>query len=311
MLYPNITFRKHEFKKPDGTTYEVPSTFEPDLKEFVEALAGKYPTWEFVETSSYTKWREVLDFATNTKYSEALEEQVRELEVFDAGKEKLGTIGKEGWGQRKLTITNNRIRQQLERGREFKTSDAKKAVKLVDKHFYGKTKAEHLLDDYKIAREAIGDYSREKRYGVNHVWDSMAKSAMEFVAKNFDAYMHMMQTLPTEVQSHNSRLAKFPELLEDYHNSLAFLKGIDDKQAVMVSIKGDEYATVKNNSQLYEAPDLEIDIRERDAIKDHIKRSVGMLKLLEPKQAITGVGLKCTDTIFMVIDKPNNEGVQA
>lgn len=310
MLYPNIKFKKHEFKKPDNTVYEIPSVFDPDFGQFVETLAAKYPTWEFREHSSYTKWHEVLDPLTNTKYSHALEETVREIEVFD-DIQKLGTIGKDGWGQRKLTITNNRIRQQMERGREFKTSDPKKAVKLVDKYFYGKTKAEYLADDYKTAREVVGDYTREKRYGVNHAWDSMTKSAMQFVAKNFGAYMQMMRALPIDMQANHAKVDMFPELLEDYYNSVAFITDMDNKQGVMVSIRGDEYAVVKNNNQMYQTPDFEIDIRERDATKDHIKRSVGMLKLLEPKQAITGVGLKCTDTIFMIVDKPSDEGVQA
>jgi hypothetical protein len=85
------------------------------------------------------------------------------------------------------------------------------------------------------------------------------------------------------------------------YNEHQAMKGIQECLAksagVAVLIHGKDYAVTKINGSV----SGETTLYTTETLPPHIKLAIGMLKLLEPKNFIGGVGVKISDESFFVI----------
>lgn len=286
-MLDNIKLGTQEQQLADKSIVHMPITMRPKTQEFVEAVAKKHPTWTFIPNYISRNYENV---EINDKiYSQVSELIATEFNVMQ-GKDELGRIGAEYWGAQKFTITNKRIQTQRERGSITRTSDLKKAVKLVEKMFFPKTDTEVLKEVKERAVDRLSHYTRKNRYDLDNVWRNMQRTAILFVKENMEAYKAFSAHVSID------GLDKFDEFWEARNNSQTLEDNFNNDSASMITIINDVfYFSFKSKPPIAFA---------RDNVSPEVKARIGMLKLLAVGQAIDSVGLKCDDDVF-IINLPN------
>ena len=286
-MLDNIILGTQEQQLADKSIISMPITMRPKTQEFVVAVAKKHPTWKF--TPNYVSRNyEHVEF-NGRMYSQVSELVATEFTVMQ-GKDELGRIGAEYWGANKYTITNKRIQQQRERGSITRTSDLKKAVKLVEKMFFPKTDKEVIKEIKERAIDRLSTHVRKPRYDLDNVWRNMNRTAILFIKENMEAYKQFTQHVQID------GLDKFNEFWDVRANAQALEDNYNDGKASMVTIMGDVfYFSFKNKDPIAYV---------RDNVSPEVKARVGMLKLLAVGGAIDNVGLKCEDDVF-IVNMPN------
>ncbi len=288
-MLDNIILGTQEQQLADKSIVQMPVTMRPRTQEFVEAIARKHPTWRF--TPNYVS-RNYENVDINGRiYSQVSELIATEFTVAQ-GKDELGKIGAEYWGANKFTITNKRIAKQRERGSVTRTSDLKKAIKLVEKTFFPKTDTEVLKELKNNAIERLSNYTRKNKYDLDGVWRNMQRTALLFIKENMNEYKAFSAHVTID------GLDKFDEIWEARSVSQSLEDNFNDGKASMVTIMGDVFyfSFAKD-----ETPPIAF---ERDNVSPEVKKRIGMLKLLNIGQAIENIGLKCEDDVF-IINMPN------
>jgi hypothetical protein len=276
MTYANIELQEHD-RFGDGIKRQ--STIDPFLKDLVEQLALKYPQWTFVETNATT-------MAVDKTYL------AHRFDIKDK-REVLGTIDKDyaGNGYR-YRIDNHRIQDMRERGCGMKTIHLNKALKHVDKFFGRKNVTEKLAEAKRKVDNMLHNVSNEKRWQLQGTWNSLELEARTFVIDNYQAFMDSivdktlvakrLEVLPTHVAEHNAT-QHIDKMLRSDNAFLVFIDGVN-------------YSVQKGKDPL--------EVKQSDELPDFIRRAVGLLKLVEDNQVISGVGFRVDESTFLVL--PNN-----
>ena len=282
LTLPNIVAR---WEKGDSLKENSVPTFEvdSDIKPFVEALAMKYPQWRFV-CSSYWRHRRGDDEPVHA---------ARRFNVYN-GREVLGEISTDSMRNGMVyTIYNERIERSRSRGRVTKTKDLNKAVKIVGKMFGSKTIEERMLGVMEEGGSIVSQVYRDRWYKFDSTYSDITSKLVPYVIANWDV-------ISEEALKQNVDPNIVSSFTEKYNEHQA-MKGIQECLAksagVAVLIHGKDYAVTKINASVSD----ETTLYTTETLPPHIKLAIGMLKLLEPKNFIGGVGVKISDESFFVI----------
>ena len=290
MILSNIKFKVSDTKNSNGEL--VPTRIEERMAKIINPLALKYASWEFREKHGSDVYEERV---SNQTRPDIIAREANEFEVY-CKNEKLGDIGYQNWGGFKYTITNKRIKGVLERGDSYKTSDVAKAIKLVGKHFSPKTTQENLAEITDMASRVLAELAQEKNYRRTNAWRSMQSEAMGFILSNIEMYKQFV----SEAKNVTSLLpvaTEFPNIIAEDIGASSINSAMGKGQTYTVSIEGDTYSLVRS--------DKDIQLLSREQVPAYVLQGVGMLKLLEIKQSILGVGTKCADNIFVIFVQEN------
>lgn len=268
----------------DKNGVKVVATIDEHLAPLVEALALKHPEWRF--ESHYCR-RYYGSNPANAEFYMVVE-RVKVMEKY----EELGLLGLDyiRTGKR-FWVSNHRTEQMRERGSGMKTIHLNKAIKYVEKYFGRKNVDEKLDEAVKDSRSALHDATRNKWYEVNNTWRELDSYAMRFAIEQIeqfkecvpDSLHNKLDTMPTKVDEYNG--------VRDMEDR--FVKG----DGGLVIIDGSHYIVKLGN----ESPQ----IMASEELPDFVRRGVGMLKLVEERQAIANVGLRVRENTYVVV-KPNN-----
>lgn len=275
MTYANIELKEH-----DRFDYGLKrSVIDPFLKDLIEQLALKYPQWTFVETA-------VTNIGSSREY------YAHRFEVKDK-REVLGTIEKEHYnGDYRFAIDNHRIESMRERGSGMKTIHLKKALKHVDKFFGRKSVTEKIAEATQVVGQVVAQVANEKDWALRHTWNGLEKHAKTFVTNNYQQFVDNI----VDKSSIQTQINNFPTQLEELQ-SVDYMKNMLAKgNAFVVFIDGIHYSVQKGKDPLQ--------IKESEELPDFMRRAIGLLKLVEDKQVIGGVGLRVSESTFLVL--PNN-----
>jgi len=273
MTYANIELKEHD-RFGDGIKRQ--STIDPFLKDLVEQLALKYPQWTFVETSA-------TSMAVDKTYL------AHRFDIKDK-RETLGTIDKDyannGYRYR---IDNHRIQGMRERGCGMKTIHLNKAIKHVDKFFSRKSISEKLAEAKLKVEQVVGQVANEKGWALRHTWSALETPVKQFVITNYQQFMNSV----VDKSSITIQLEQLPKQLEE-ERSVDHMKDMLAKgNAFIVFIDGIHYSVQKGKDPLQ--------IKESDELPDFMRRAIGLLKLVEDNQAVSGVGLRVNESTFLVL----------
>jgi hypothetical protein len=276
MTYANIELKEHD-RFGDGIKRQ--STIDPFLKDLIEQLALKYPQWTFVETSSTA-------MASDKVY------HAHRFDIKDK-REVLGTIDKDycGSGYR-FRIDNHRIQGMRERGCGMKTIHLNKALKHVDKFFGKKNVTEKITEARRNVENVLSQVDNEKGWRLRGTWGSMESQARDFVVNNYQAFIDSV----VDKNSIARQLEQLPAQVEEFNATQHLNKMLQGDNAFIVFIDGVNYSVQKGKDPL--------EIKQSDELPDFIRRAVGLLKLVEDNQVISGVGLRVNESTFLVL--PNN-----
>jgi hypothetical protein len=278
MTYENIKLKKHDMFG-EG---EKESVIDPFLKSFIEKLALKYPQWVFEEANISTD-------RTNKVY------EAYRFNVVDK-REVLGTIDKEyihsGGGYR-YCVDNHRINGVRERGRGMKTIHEDKAIKHVGKFFGKKNVNEKFTEATQIIGGALGHIHNQKRWDLSHKWDALENHAQKFIHDNYAMFVSAVEVTTNKVKDN---LEKLPSAIAEFSSVDAMQEALRLGDAYIVFIDGVNYSIQKGKDPL--------EIKTSEELPDFMRRAVGLLKLVEDNQVIDGVGVRASETTFLVM--PNN-----
>lgn len=236
-------------------------------------LAKEYPLWTF----------KVIGWRT--------------FKVLKDGEE-LGQIGEEWYGSKQaITIRNDRIAAQNERKNAYHTQDIDKAVLRVKKMFQPMTLAERMVKARTDANTVLLRQYRGAHRNTQVLRNQMDQSLMEYAYAHMGQYMAWLKakndlTMLGVIERHEKSKVDMQTIEEAQ-------KAFDNKHkhALIVLADGKYIVKVLDNVQLYDDTTLPHDLRGK----------LGMLKLVEAEQMVTGIGCRVSDEIFVVLHESNDE----
>ena len=248
----------------------------------IERLALKRPEWQFVASYGSCSEEELPDG------TRVLDIAVRDVKVYEK-RELLGTIEQGSYSYRTKSHTymigNHRTIAELERANAFKTSDIDKAVKLVGKHFGVRNDKELYQEACRTARENIIQQSKSKEGTVRRMWHNQNEATFAFMLARWDEFLAtIVDTREREV------LSEVPNI-----NDEAMLLNSMTKTGATYTVRqqGDYYLMTNKLG--------EFEKKTGDELPNIVRHKLGILKLVKDGQAVSDVGFKAAENIFLIL----------
>jgi hypothetical protein len=278
---PNILF---EQRKGGSTNSAEPvtaanTTIHPFMFPLMRRLAQARPQWKFV-----TYRRSISDTSRTIKFNVSM------FDVYE-GSAKLGRIWKtyESRGD-VVCIDNDRMSSSRQRGSSTNTQDLKKAFKLITKNFHGPTIAEAVAETLEKTSSCIGVLAGRHTREFENKYRNLSNFLEAYTMNNWEHIKQLAidagispMTLDGMAEAHQAKLAT-----QDIAVSLGTGAG------ATVMLRGDEYVVVINGVT---------SIFDTDHLPPHIKRSLGILKMVENHTYIEGHGARVDKDKFFVSSK--------
>jgi hypothetical protein len=248
------------------------SQLQLDAKMLAWEVATKHPLWT-IEVKGYRDYR-VLN-----------------------GVEDLGGIGMEWYGSSmKLYVRNDRIGQNNTRKNAYHTDKVDKAYLRVKKTFGPMNLAERMNKAEKAAEDVLENQAYRNRSNARDQERPIANSLMKWARANMNQYVSWLTN--THQQALLDNLTKLEELQVD----MVTIKETTDafqnqKTALVVLADGQYIVKIRDNVQLYDDATFPVELRGK----------LGMLKLVEKEQMVTGIGCRVNDEIFVLILEVEDE----
>ena len=302
---PNDTRFKQYF---DGITYQLNTVGLPNIKwarntnwwtdkkeepnptmvefmdSFIREVAKKHPEWTFINAMQYSY--------TGPDSGKA-EIEMADFDVFH-DREYLGSLGRDHFrGRWAYSITNHRIHAKRERGYGAKTTDLKKALRLVEKEFGRKSYDEMLNELAEKGRGKVGmsqhshasKAAATERYLVEHL-------APHLIA-NFDTY----RDLAIAEGARADKLDVYHEQLEAKQVATNITVKMRNGAGLFVIVASNVYAARDSGSN----DAIAYHTWTSDTVPDVVRRKIGLLKLVEPDHFLADVGYRVDDNSFLIL----------
>jgi len=282
LTMPNIVMRVE--KRPKDYTCFIDAHTRP----FVEALATKYPQWRFVGAAT--------DFGvsdTDTKQFMAKQFLVQE------GRDHLGVIGSSfiPLFVGVYTVDNDRIRSSRLSSTRVETKDLKKAIRTVGKMFGAKTLNGRLWDTHLSVEETIALTQRDRNSKFHRSYTHIVDALLPHIMDNYEHFI----TIALHGGASAETVHRLPRDYEEREIVNRIAQRRKSKLGLVVLKHGNDYIVEgdkgKESRRIFPC----------DSLPTHIKRAVGLLKLVEDKHFIKDVGLRVNDNAFYICDEANNE----
>ena len=285
-MYENIKLKEHD--RGDG--FKVQSTITPFFAPFLEKLALKYPQWTFEEESHNYTWDNVSGKSVKSNITATC------FKVLDK-REELGQVYYErvySNNEYRFCVDNFRVQKMRERGNGMKTIHEKKALKHVDKYFGKKNLDEKLVEASNNAKQAIYHVGNDVSNKFSWGWNSFSELAQEFlITKHWQEFSEFAKNYPNVNVSKVVHLDDMPERFEKAQNANAVRECVNKDNHYLVYVDNQTYAIFRKGEPTQ--------LKTSEELPEYIRRSVGMLKLIEDKQILGGVGCRVDSTTYIVL----------
>lgn len=242
------------------------SQLQLDAKRLAWEVATKHPLWTI----------EVKGF--------------RDYRVWN-GVEDLGGIGMEWYGSAmKLYVRNDRISESGTRKNAYHTDKVDKAYLRVKKSFGPMNLSERMNKALKVAGDVLENQTYRNGTKQREHERPIENGLYKWARDNFTQYiLWLKQTNRTEMLEHLT-------LLEDVKADMVTIKETTDafqnqKTALVVLADSQYIVKIRDNVQLYDDVTFPHELRGK----------LGMLKLVEKEQMVTGIGCRVNDEIFVLL----------
>lgn len=252
----------------------------PGLRDLALDLAKRKPNWQLCCLFSETTERR----DNNGSDSRA----VHRLAVFQSG-EYLGYIrhGYDyGRNEYRYILDTPRLNNSRQRGSYTSTGDVVKARKLVLKHFQPKSIDDAFAETKGKLAAVVSVAQRDTSNTCMYASSRVRSSAFDLVTANWAEFVDRLEGLPDDCKN-------YPEV----HNTARVTEELyalyEDGKGTTIIIRGEHYYLRGTVNGVFEA----------DTIPEHLKRGLGLLKLLDDHTAYPGIGIRLDATRFFVVDE--------
>ena len=283
MTYANIKLQTHDVlddnHQPTGEKYQ--SEIFETLVPLMDALAIKYPHWEFVEVDNRIMWDK------NGGRSRAADG----FKVYEK-REELGHIRVDHWCRagKRFWIDNFRIDAQKSRGSGYKTKHLDKAMKHIAKYFGTKDHTEVLEEAEKLAEHSRSAIYRELQREVQSRWGRLDAAAADFMMQNWGEFVAWLT--PRATPALTEALNSYPEAYSNFEEARYINDLINKGKAWLVKISNSDYI-VKQGEQ--------VSVCDSDSLPAMVRRNLGLLKLVQDRQLISNVGIRINEETYYVL----------
>lgn len=269
---PNILFEVPKSRASSATAENTKTS--PMLFPLIKRLVEARPRWKFVANR---RWPGNVGG----------EHIVPHFRVYE-GNICLGSIWKTYHSRGDvICIDNERMADARERGAYTSTTNVQKAFKLVVKNFRGPNIGELVKDAVSKSKSVVETLAFTNRRTFERKFEAMEAFLVAYTMNNWG---HMKQMAidvgisPTSLHG-----------MEEAYAALRATREIDiamaSTESTTVLIRGDEYIVVINGV---------VSIFDTDHLPPHIKRAVGILKLVDTNEYVEGQGVRVGKDKFFV-----------
>jgi hypothetical protein len=236
------------------------------LREVVLALATKNPMWQFI---GEVKWDEEV-----IKFDVKCEDQ------------NIGMLERE-WSGRSggyaVRIDSDNLKHRI------RTKDTKKAIREAQRNFIIKSEAKLVEDSIEDVRDVI----RNQRYRKNEKSRDRIMKLAPFMREY--AIVHNREAFVGFLTNQNSQMISMLEEYETVIEEMQAIEAIDNqresgKVAYIKLYKGKYIVKVVDNVQSY----------DDNTFPEEYRGKLGMLKLIDDEQCISGVGCRQSADMFLI-----------
>jgi len=228
---------------------------------------------------------------------------VSQFHIF-SDREYLGSLNTTYRGNsRVLEVRNDRIQSKLDRGTSRKSIDPTKIFRIINKEFRADTPIEvsEKIKDRCNSRIQTSLLSYRQSFGQSksHMFDKL----FEVMKDDLPKYVEM--AWGTSNPDENDDVKHFWNNYEMAGIAYDVYNAVDNGDSQLVVIQNNEYYV---SDGLYRHGRTSEYVKyTQDEVPEHIRRSVGMLKLLEPENYLKDVGFRASKHGFLILKESENE----
>lgn len=281
--YPNVISNTKNISYGDENDIDV----HEDIQPFIDALAVKYPQWEFVSTGvRYTG--DNNETAKSIRFAVFNDANPREQVGEIKGDYKYNNNGNR---VPSYVVYNQRLAHDRERGHQLETTKLPVAMKAVHKYF-NPPPVTALLEQ--VMTRGVGQFNHlvahKERLARNTEYQLQA-SKEEFIKANWDKYLDSLADTLLNVA------CKYKEEFDEY---LRLFNVQRNNHALAVVIQNDKYVVSCNDKiTTYDVNTIPIDLRAQ----------LGLLKLMEENEVLEDVGVRTKDGFLVFLPKDKEHEV--
>ena len=273
---PNILYE--EAKTDTGSIINQCIETNPFMLPLVKRIARARPQWTLIVTANGM-------FTSNKGY------YCSKFNIYE-GKTHLGRIYKTSgrMGDAAYAIDNDRINADRKRGGTPSTKDVAKAFKMVIKNFHGQTIDEAFRETYDEASIAVSSLYSNSHGKFLRKYTNLNDFMVKYVMENWD----QMQQVAIDAGVSPTALDGMQETYTAYVDTKAIRAAWNEHAGVTVLIRGDEYIVDSPTGK---------HILENDKLPANIKRSLGILKMVDVDKYVADHGIRVGKDKFFVSSK--------
>ena len=190
------------------------------------------------------------------------------------------------------TLSMNRERKQYN-----ETSSEDTAVRVIEKNFFAKSLEQVLLEQIGVAKGVIEEFTGNKQRTLRGLREDINPSILSYVWANIDTLRgELVANYGATDRLIDDTLAA-QEALENITPISKAIRSEHGWVAHMVLIREGTYYTYEFGAEL-----PPIVSYTTDTLPPNIKGKLGMLKLVEAKNLITGVGARINENTYVVLE---------
>ena len=254
----------------------------PDLEPVFDKLMRERPTWRFKSYELIHAGGDVAVTRDATRFT-----------IYD-GDEELGQIWREThWRDQEVRYCFNNFRLHKERQRNSVSYTTKPdiAVKRIVKAFHMKTPSERAVDAQEAVRGIVGSIVQEAAWPVRKAKSLIEQEFYTYAITHWDEVKHMLGDKADKID--------LPSLAEAHNEAMAMQEAVSQGNGVNVQLEPNgTYSTSRPINTGYETHSY-----TDTTLPDHIRGALGLLKLIDDKTGIDGVGARINATLYYVMDK--------
>lgn len=244
----------------------------PHMRQFIDALRVKRPTWRFKSTERI--------------YSTA-GQKLCNFDVYD-GDEQLGRVWIEThWrtGEARYCLNNHRLQESRQRGNGSFSTKIPVAVKKIMDSFGVKSLDERAKEAQMAMYGVVSRIHANSHYSYIKAEKAATTALTTYIIDNWD-----------QLRGHagNAGLADLPELKKAHDDGVSTLSAFNNNGGIMLAIHGDQFLMWRGST-------AEAKLVGWDALTEKQRGSLGMLKLVDNATLIPGMGVRGDEDKFFLL----------
>jgi hypothetical protein len=269
----NIVWEQKASASPyEGLTLAVRS----ELLDVINRLLKKRPTWRFKSKQSV--------YSDNTRLSD--------FDIFD-GNEKLGRLWLEAhWrdSSTRIYFNNPRLDKARQRNQKSYTSKPNIAAKRIIEAFHLKTPTERAVELATAVRDKRDRIISDAMWPLRKARNELEVAMHEYVVRNWDTMKPLLGPNAADID--------LPALVAEDAKAARLSKATNNGAGVNVRIEDNgTYLVVRHISS------PEIETFTDATLTEHLRGTLGLLKLVLDGTYIDGVGMRVDARTYFVMDK--------